>query len=592
MTVLAVALAGCGVPDAGGPVAEGAPEQIAGNDKGKPEVTPPVPQEAVDSRQAAELYFEAASSEWAALPEQVGKFVTPSALEQLPRPAVRVTVVRDLEFSAPDVRSPDEHRIEVHGEVIGELAENGVLHPQRRAFAHTFTFRRYEYARESVWRASEPPPGYVLSVEALRERFEALPLYFGNHRRTRELVPDVRYLPKSIEWSKQRTLLVEWLIQGPALWLRGAADHGFPDGVKRRGNVFVQPDGRVVVNLSSEAEGYDKDHLDLMFAQLSWTLRARARAGLEVRIENRPIRYRGSVTQHRDEFFEYNAVEALPEAVGYMVTSGGRVVTVRANNGKFPALPKVLTSRPAGVDHNTDVESVAVTRSERKVALVRAPEGGRDELWIGRRSGEKVSYRRAAGLPANDQLSEPVWVGAADPRSVLVAAGGELYEVDARSARARRLELPHELGAVTSVAIAPDGYRLALVADGRLHVAAVERDQGLGVGDPYLVTMQVSDTVDVAWSREDRVVAVGVGRSGEGLWEVRIDGVLAEPVDIPDTGALTRVAGRPDVVMEVGRRGTVLIEQGDRLYEIFSADFGAPGNTGTSPQGGNPALQA
>ncbi|MQA25718.1 MAG: hypothetical protein GEU94_09625, partial [Micromonosporaceae bacterium] len=463
---------------------------------------------------------------------------------------------------------------------VGELSEQGVLQPTRRSFSHTFEVRYQQTAEGLVWLVAEPPTGYVISEDALEERFDVLPLYFVNQHSTSSLVPDVRYVPKSIEWRKQRNLLVEWLLQGPASWLHGVALRGFPDGTKRRGNVYAERDERVVVSLSSEAEGHARP--TLMFAQLAWTLRPRMRGRLEVRIDERPIRYDGRLSQARDEFFSFNAIAARSAGEAYMVSSEGQVEAVPSRSGR-DRLPAVLDDAEV-----KGVDSAAATRAGDLAALVRWHRR-KQSLWVGQRANVKVAYQRVTGLPTTDTMSEPVWAGGSKPRSLLVAADGDLYGVDLATLQAGKVQLPKGLGPVRSVSVAPDGYRLALVAGGRVHLGALSsRRKRLQVSASYQVTHALRGVVDVAWSRENHLVVAGVGASGGGLWEVSIDGVSLHQVETPTGDTPDSVAGYPEVAMEVDRRGKVLIEQGGRVYEIYSSRFGNPGNAPSPPQGGAP----
>ncbi len=584
--LLAAVLAGCGVPDSGAPMVDGTPRPMIGDPHNEEKLRPPKPEDASDSHQAVQLYFQAASSEWSALFHQVGPFLSADARQTL-KPLRGIQVVRVSDWGEPQVRSETVHRIRVRGEVIGELTEDGVLEPARRSFSHTFQLRYTPVGDTFAWLIDNPPLRYVLSVEAMTERFEAVSVYFSNQWSFASLVPDLRYVPRSVDWRKQRSLLVDWLLRGPSSRFASVAARGFPEGTKRLGNVYVD-DGHLVVNLSSEADASDRK--DLLLAQLTWTLRSRMTASVrsvQLRIDNRPVRDRGHVVHQLEAFRGLNAVDALPdESLAYYITEDDEVGTLPAR--RRPAgLPAVLTASKMGdTDYNSAVESAALSRAGDLAALVRRT-GEEQGLWIGRlRSSQaEATYRRVTGLPKDD-LGSPRWVGGSAKEALLIVADGQLYEIDMDNLRARTVSMPDRFGDLETISVAPDGYRAALVADGKLYVAGLPQHRdGLALRDPHEVSPRIRDAVDVAWSREDRMVVAGTGPGRGGLWEVGVDGLI-DDVSLPTPGynVPDDVAAYP----KLSGRGRVLIQQSGRVYEIYSNTFGDPGDAATAPVGANP----
>ena len=578
LAIAGVVFAGCGVPDSGAPVVDGTPVAVPEDEQGALKPAPPRPEDATSSQGVVQLYFHAASSEWERIPDQVRTFLTDRSRGTM-QPWQRVQVVRVSEWGRPQVESSSLHRVRVRGTVIGELAPNGVVHPADHEFDHVFQLR-YHKGR-GTWLIDNPPPGYVLSVEAVEKRFDALPLYFVNRWQTASLIPDLRYMPKAVEWRKQRSQLVDWLLQGPSPGIASVATNGFPAGTKRSGNVVVE-NGDVVVNLSSEADVSDRK--DLMLAQLVWTLRPRMSRGLRLLIDSRPVSDGGRTTHSRNAYARLNAAEALPdESVAYYVDPSGRVVPLSDDSNP----PRVLAVSTDGDDYNTGVRHAAVSRTGDVAALVRwdAWELG---VWVGRIRGgggdgvlPPPAYQRVEGLPATEDIDCPVWVGSAAGGVLLVPAAGEVYEVRLRDLQARPLPIPDELGPIQALKVSADGYRVALVADDQVYVAALapRNDGGLALRDARPVPASISDVVDVAWSRESFLV---LASRSEGLWEVSVDGV--QLVKLPTPGAPDHVAAYP----AVDRRGRVLVEHAGRVYEIYSSNVGTPAGVTNYPAGRSP----
>lgn len=578
---------GCGVPDSGGPVIDSTPRPVVGVDDGDAPLEPVGPADAHDSKETVRIYFQAASTASASMERQVRRFIWPSARPGLV-PSTQITVVRLSHVGNPVIVDPARHRIDVRGEVIGKLTESGALLPAEGEFRHTFRLR-FSDKDPRVWLIENPPAGYVLSDTALRTRYEQMTLYFSNHWSTASLVPDARYVPMTLDPGKQRSLLVDWLLQGPSAWLTSVARRGFPNGTKRRGSVYVTKSGVTVVNLTSEADGFERK--DWMVAQLLWTLRPRLSGGLQLRIEDRPISLQGRVTHSRKAFQGLNAVAGLPERVdaqAYYVNHDRRVAELPP--AKSP--PAVLTA--AGAEANRAVESAASSRSGDLVAMVRSS-GDRRELVVGRlpkpnsdRTPDpakvKPNFQKVKGLPATGAFSRPVWVGTSARYWLLVAAAGGLYEVKLQhqELRARRLSVP-ELGPVRAVSVAPDGYRVALVAGGQLHVGELpQRTAGVAVESLRRVTARLSGVVDVTWSHEQQLVAAG----RDGLWEVRIDGVELNELPTQTGGAVDHVASYPS--LDPQSPGRVLFTQGGRVYEAYSSQAKEPAHLDSPPPGSAP----
>ena len=576
--LVATALAGCGVQDSGGPVVDGTPHAMVGGESNLQELPPLRPEDASDSKQAVELYFQAASTDWSRLGESVKAFLSRSALREL-RGSSSIQVVRLTAISDPEIVKERLHRVRVTGEVVAELTANGILLPARGTFQHTFQLR-YTAVRKGTdaWLIDNPPPGYVLSTAGIEQRFDPLPVYYANPGRTASLVPDIRYVPRSVEWGKQRNLLVDWLLQAPSPWLSPAAASTFPDGTQRRGNVYLTHGRDVVVNLSSEVEPYDRK--DLLLAQLLWTLRPRISGGLELRIEGRPISVNGRTVQSRETYLGFNAVRSLPSrSLAYYVANGK--VEPLPSAGVPNRLPAVLRGANAG--QNRSVRSAALSRSGDAAALVRSV-GGVQSLWVGRArsaSGE-AEYRQVSGLPTQ-QIGRPIWVGTSSRELLLVVAAGRVYEVDLDDLRARRVTVSGEPGTVSALSVAPDGFRVALVIDRRVYVAALPQRALLSIAAPWLVTGRIS-AADVAWSGEGQLVVAGSGPSESGLWQVSLDGLQLIPMPTPVAGVPEHVAGYPRIDI----RGRVLVEQQGRVYEIYSTTAAAPGDAQSPPEGGTP----
>lgn len=589
LLALAGVVGGCGVPDSGTPVVDSSvPPYGVGGPAEEPD-PPPRPEYADNSADAVKFYFQAASAEPATLDAQVRRFLSSKGQAQL-RPARprRIHVVRiHTPWSSPKLRASNEYEVRVTGRVIGELTDTGILLPVSRGFSHTFKLQSgivpdAEGKNVAAWLIDNPPPYFVLSDEALRERYTPFSLYFSNQRSTASLIADRRYLAESLDWKKQLSLRVDWLLQGPSPWLSSVAVRGFPSGTKRRGNVYVEDNGQVVVTLSREADASDR--VDLMLAQLVWSLPLEQAAGLQLRIEDQLISYRGRTTQSRRWFNRFKAVADLePDGAWYYINDKGQVSPLPPTT-----LPDVLTKEKAeGVNPNTSVAAAALSRSGDLVALVRNTKRGQ-RLVVGRLSTARgvSNYREVTGLPPG-RLGRPVWLAGAG-ESVLLTVGQRLYRVELDDLRAHPVPLPAEVRKVGVVSMAVDGYRAALLSGGRLYVAVLARRGGdTGIESPRLVTDQIRNATDVAWGSEQTLVVAGQSPEARGLWDVDIDGLGVTPLHEPVSG---QIPDQVAVYPGPDRWRRMLVVHDGHLYEVFSGQAKAPTGMGSPPPGGSPCF--
>ncbi len=90
------------------------------------------------------------------------------------------------------------------------------------------------------------------------------------------------------------------------------------------------------------------------------------------------------------------------------------------------------------------------------------------------------------------------------------------------------LNLPS--AAVTAVAAALDGQRVALIVGGRLYVAAVNLDGGgVSIGQPRELVTSLTNPTAVDWGREDQLVVAG-SAGQPAIYEISVDGALETPL--------------------------------------------------------------
>lgn len=569
--VVALLVAGCGVPSSGPPVTVETPPPpgVAEDQPNDPTLEAPAPPPGDTPQQTVALYFHAAAADEPRNAEaQVRSFLTPDARAQWRRSDAPIPVVR-ITFGQV-TGNPANPQVPVHGEIVGELsASTGAVEPRHEKFEWTASLVSVRTDAGQIWQISNPREGMWLSTDAMDDRFYLWPVYFARERQT--LVPDLRYVPGTLTKDKSRTLLVTWLLAGPSVWLRGRAQSEIPAGTALRGLVVVEG-GKVIVDLTAAADGVDRVGFDVLSAQLAWTLRPVMTGTLEVRVEGRT-----RTTQARDAYDNLNATLNLtgqrPERC--IVANSKAQPLVPATNGG-PDTPPAL--RVLNAPENSNVVFAGVADGDAASALVRRDEVVRGRtrttsLWLGQSSGrEPPRYGVVQNLSNQKFLSRPSWSGSA----WYVAGDRGLYQVSRQNATARQVSIPDNRQ-VTAVAVAPDGARIAVVIGRQAYVGPLSAGPSPAIGPLRRVGRAVGSVTDVAWSGEDRVVVAGHNNradDSEGvLWEVSIDDVLARQLAVGKVRNVpTYIAVRPATGwFQSSSPASVLYGVNGAVYEAFSS---------------------
>ena len=129
---------------------------------------------------------------------------------------------------------------------------------------------RLHLVREAgEWRISDPPNALIVPTVHFASTFTQYFLYFFD-KSSQVLVPEPVYVPRG---AQAPTVLVSGLLRGPDRALLGVERTFFPARTKLDDlSVPVSRDGTAQVPLTDEVLDLDTDGLNLMFAQLAWTL--------------------------------------------------------------------------------------------------------------------------------------------------------------------------------------------------------------------------------------------------------------------------------------------------------------------------------
>ncbi|MGC4853138.1 LpqB family beta-propeller domain-containing protein [Micromonospora sp. DT4] len=523
--------AGCGIPASSDVRVDGKAGTAteAGSSNGRSSEPPSRTASGSDNAAFVRNFLSAAAGEPDRAYERVKAFIAPEhrpRLQDKKGSEVALTVVR-LRETVFTFNSDSTTTVKITVQQIGVLRTNGTLAPP------VATETQYEFRLRSAAlggtgndeRAGQylldPPNVLLLSDVALQQYYQDESIYFWSSDRTR-LVPDQRYLPYAVPDERRVNEVVRWLVGGPSDWLRPGVV-GLPDGTELINNA-TGANNRWEVNL--DMSGDDQSRVDQVITQLAWSL-GDLPGELELKIRNnsQPVQ---DLDERRVAQPLYPVRES-PQRYGVYEGAIRPLDFAGEPSGVVPLTPEV----------NRTIVSAGLARGVNRVLAALVVTGGNDRqrLAVGAGADTVAAVSRSAGEYAS--ISRPVWLRTVDSRPAqgLVVADGRLYRFDEA---ARMSEVPLNLPSpeVTAVAAALDGQRVALIAGGRLYVAALNLDgsgSGVSIGPPRALATSLTNLTAVDWIGEDRLVVAG-SAGQPAIYEISVDGALETPLRT-DVGA-------------------------------------------------------
>jgi len=550
LVVVAAGLAGCsGVPDSGDPIP--VPNR-------KLEAFPAVNADLVGPRpdtsaaEVIDLLLNAARSTQSR--ERLGeKFLTSRAEDALKRPDVLL-----CRLNKPMVVSESETTavVKLTGTVLGTVSDVGVYKPLKQSLNTTVSL-----VRRGVWQIDSALPGVLVRETDFVEAFRPVPLYFaglGGDDAADVLVPELRFMDRSLTDAALLTPIVRALLRGPSPWLAPVTRDPLPRNTTLRSNVTLHDlNNDVVVDLSPDIESAKPADLKAFAAQVAWSLDPYFQRDVRLQVNGQPLDVPDvDAVQGPEHWSQYNAAGGPSQSLYYISKGALHRYAERAD-----ASETVLGGDAA----RSGVVAAAVAADEGGVALVKQAAANRQTLWIGAADGA------VNATVSGRVLSRPTWGYGHD--AVLVAVDGQLRQVD-QAQRVLRVKVSHPspIGPIRAIRLAPEGARLALVAgvgaDTKAYVGLFQPavDDGAPVlRDLREVPVSIAQVQDIGWSEATpaTVAVAGQGADGSALMrEVSVDGVVAS--DSNRTG----LPPGPLSLATSARIGTVpFVESGKQLYQ-------------------------
>ena len=520
--LVALLIGGCGIPD-NSPVLSVEPGPSTGTSSGDSAIPSLPHREDTDKPSQLVLnYLEAAAGSPIDALARVKGFLSPAAAAAFkPQPNLRI-----IHLVEQPLNNPGSDEVSFKARVVGTLGDNGILDPATDPGVTEYKFLVGTVPGERGLFLAKAPAMLLLTDAALGNYYDLRTIYFWNTEHT-VLVPDVRYLPKSMPLEGQPTEVLNWLISGPSTWLADAVEP-LPAGTVSIGNVPAVSDDKLQINLSAQALPPDDKGgaLDRLRRQLMWSLRPNLPRYLELRIAHQVV---GDWDQ--TDFLTSNASYQLSEDPERFVVYDGRIRRLSRSAHTTAPVPVLST------EANRNIRAAALSRSNsRAYVAVVVDEGGKPALRVaGAPLGTRTGLTKVA-VPAG-VLGHPVW--AVTPEEAqsgaigLIPDGGRLYSFAAGGGTARPIAWPGGgRPAISAVAVAPDGHRIALVLGGRLYLTVlVTGGDGLQIGTPVEVRTPMRTLTAADWSSEGWLVIAGTRADTNrvAIMDMTIDGALTTP---------------------------------------------------------------
>ena len=522
-------LAGCGIPADTDviPVGPGPAEGRSAGDSGvAPQ--PNTRESASEKSQFINYYLEAAAGEPNGAVDRVKQFLAPGIRDDFKPTGDAVKVVRQTE--KPLVNGGSDS-ITLTVQTIGSLQENGVLIPVPESSPVKYVLTVGTVSGQSGFFVTQLPDPKVLllSDTALDFYYQRHTIYFWNTENT-GLVPDLRYMPKSVPPEQQPNTILNWLVAGPAAWLSTAV-LSLPRGTTLPGNIPAINDDKLQVKLDTQETKTDPVQLDRLRRQLLWSLLPLKPRTLELSIRNQdPSTYVDS------EYLPSNVAFGLADVPERFVISNGQIRRIAESPHAADPVPVL---KP---EANHDIRTAAISNSgEHDFAAVVTGSGAGQTLRVGvAGTGSVADLKPVAGLTGT--LGQPAWAittpGDTDVADGLITVNGRVYSFGSDGRRAQPVEWQGAPGPVSSLSIAPDGHRVALVSGGRLYrCVIITSGDGIGLSSVEQVFPPgVRSVAAVAWSSEGWLVVAGIRPDGRyTIMDVTADGAVAN-VRLEDIG--------------------------------------------------------
>ncbi len=496
------------------------------------------------------------------------EFLTPSADSQWNDNA-NIVIANRIDVLSEGLRTADTATFAIRADKVGQLSSDGVFTAEEGTVESQVTV----VMSDGEWRIDELDNGVVIERPHFLTSYERFSVYFldasGEH-----LVPDLRWA--AVEEDQKVSQLMAMLIDGPSSRLAPGVRTRFSGDVRLRGPI-TKADGRasqVGVGLGGvrlDFQGLGSASLEerrRLAAQIVWTLDSAGIPGpYLIEADGAPLVEENASGWGPQDVASMDPVSSTATEVGLHAVVDGQVVAVTDTS---------MTPVPGTAGALDSVEYAAISHDGRSVALVARSDQSDEapyQLLIGDYGGalsvvgEGMSITRPT-WSTSDGAAWAVIDGETVTRVVRDSGTGTFSTTTVESGSLAALQ-----GQITSLRLASDGTRVALIIGGRVHVAVVAepRADEFTLVNPQPVALNLTDTaVALDWGTPDALLVVR-GVADAPVARVSADGSrveqlprsnLSPPVTAVDASPTTEYVTDSRGVLRLGRDEP----QGERFW--------------------------
>lgn len=547
VVLLTAAMPGCaGVPDSSAPQAIGTVERPAPENLPKP--TPDMDPDTL-LREFLKATAGPANRHLAAR-----QFLTESASRTWDDAGSALLIDR---VAFVETRRPDRVSVSMRADILGSLSDMGVFETAEGALPDPGPI---ELVRTPEgWRIDRLPNGVFLDWQQFQATYKRYTLYFVDPT-GRTVVPDPRYVAVS-DPDQLPTELVSKVIAGPRPEMAATVRNLVGAPLRLRGPVTRADGGKTGIGRGYGGAKVELENVStpdphtrqLLAAQIIWTL---SRAGI-----NGPYVINADGTALDDRFaegWETSDVAATDPgaasgaAAGLHALVGGSMVAL--DGARAPRVPGSFGLAP-------NQTSAAVSRSGKDAASVVTLNPGAPDmsstLWVGPLGGT------AGQVVDGHTLSRPSW--GLDDAVWVVIDGNNVVRTFQEPGTGQPARIPVDStavlarfpGTISELQLSRDGSRAAMVIDGRVVMASIERSEAgqYALTYPRRLGYGLGNTVvSLAWRTGDDIVVTRTDPQNPVSY-INLDGVNS---DGPSRGLqmpVTAVTANPSTVYVADQRG-------------------------------------
>jgi hypothetical protein len=455
--------------------------------------------------------------------------------------------------------------VQISGQSLATLTASGQYLPAPRSQLTSLDLGLEKVGGQ--WRISQlPTPTSLIITQAAYQRdYVPRNLYFygpsGSQADSQSgvLVPDPVFVPQQAPGGPA-TVLLDGLLQAPIGWLAGATTTSFPPNTQVLGVSVTATSA--IVDLGGAAADASRQVLKQMAAQIVWTLTSSsyssaAISSVQLRINQRPV------TQL---LLQQKYVKSMPARSGPMYYIG--------RNGKPSVLGSSAQATRVSWPVSVPVTKIAVAPTGEIAGIVPRRDGCEVYAAQPNRSAPVSSWALRGGscMSLSSDDAGDIWATAGSHVWYLPEEGSAAVPVPTQGVPAG--------DTLTDLRVAPDGVRVAMIAQGRSGPArvllgaettasgpAAQEQLTIGQQQYGLQTIGpgITDPVALAWYDADHILVLS-GAGSRQLYEVPLNGGAAIQIVTPPGVVSVATAGSeagPGSQLFVGTgSGEILKSQG------------------------------